>query len=221
MKNKKLSYENIRLWLDDNLDIENRTVWVNSKEDKEVEDRVNYSMAKGTIKKLLLLDNIAHSSITLYLNNQGGCVANGMAIFDCIKSIASPVNIIACGQIYSMAILILQSAKKRFAYQNTKFMFHDGEAVFGGSCDSIELQNALYKQENKKHYQIMFEKMKHIKKNNSLPPTIIKILEKYDRPLKGKFELKDIEILHKEDIHLTAQEALQLNLIDKIIQYKK
>ena len=80
--------------------------------------------------------------INLYINSPGGSVTAGLAIYDTIKYISSPVNTICLGQAATMAALILAAGKKgsRFALRSSRVMIHQPFGGVEGQASDITVQ---------------------------------------------------------------------------------
>jgi len=164
------------------------------------EKGVEYASTKKVIKNLLFLDTLNHKQITLYLNNPGGCEFNGMAIYDIIKKIKSPVKAIGIGQVMSMASIILQACKYRWLTENTTVMIHDGSFSMDSDSKSFEKWGKWSEKFRKKMYKIYYNKMK--KKNK-------------------KITLAQVEEMCSHDQILSAFQAVGFGLADKVIGSKE
>lgn len=82
--------------------------------------------------------------ILLYITSIGGDVDCGFALIDLIKSSKTPVYTINIGFEYSMGFLIGLAGHKRFAFENSKFLMHDGsQLVYNSGAkarDQMEFQ---------------------------------------------------------------------------------
>jgi ATP-dependent Clp protease protease subunit len=88
---------------------------------------VDDSSAKDIVERLMYLDmDEPGSGIALYMNTPGGGVTSGMAIYDTIKLIASPVTVIVMGMAASMGSILLCAAEKgrRLLYPGARVMIH-------------------------------------------------------------------------------------------------
>ena len=96
-------------------------------------------VASDVIAQLLYLEAINNKdNITLYINSPGGIITDGLAIYDVIQSINSPVSTLCMGQASSMAAILLASGKKgeRYALQNSKIMIHQPSIYPTGGNES-------------------------------------------------------------------------------------
>lgn len=151
--------------------------------------------ATALIIALLQLDSESHEDITLYINSPGGGISSGLAIYDTIKLISSDVITICVGLAASMASFLLASGTKgkRYALPNSEIMIH--QPLVGSSG---------YEQET--NIQILAS---HLAKTRN------KLEEIYSLNTG-----KSVEQIHKDcerDKYMTAEEALEYGLIDKIL----
>jgi ATP-dependent Clp protease protease subunit len=80
--------------------------------------------------------------VHLYINSPGGSVTSGLAIYDTLQYIKSPVSTICVGQAASMAaVLLLAGAKgKRFALPSARIMIHQPLGGAQGQATDIDIQ---------------------------------------------------------------------------------
>ncbi|HRN52559.1 MAG TPA: ATP-dependent Clp endopeptidase proteolytic subunit ClpP [Gemmatimonadaceae bacterium] len=104
---------------------------------------VNDDVANMIIAQLLFLeaDNPGRD-IHLYINSPGGSVSAGLAIYDTMQFLKSPVNTICMGLAASMgAFLLTAGAKgKRSALPNSRIMIHQPSGGASGTAADIEIQ---------------------------------------------------------------------------------
>ena len=135
--------------------------------------------------------------IQLYINSPGGSVTAGMAIYDTMQLIKSDVSTICLGDAASMgAFLLCSGAKgKRLALPNSRVMIHQPLGGAKGQATDIEIEA--------KEILRMKDMLIGIIAENSGQP-IEKVKEDCER-----------------DHFLTAQEALEYGLIDKVVTRDK
>lgn len=152
---------------------------------------INDSMANIIISELLYLDNLSNEDIYLYINSPGGSITSGMSIYDTMHFINSKVYTIGLGMCASMAAFLLSSGDERYALPNTEVMIHQ---PFGGA------------QGQATDIKIAAER-------------IIKLKEKLNKILADNTHqpLEKIYNDTERDNFLSASEALDYGLIDKII----
>ena len=83
--------------------------------------------AKDLTEKLLYLEATGPGKeITFYMNTPGGSITAGMAVYDTIKIITSPVKIVVTGMAASMGSILLSAAKKgnRYIYPHARVLIH-------------------------------------------------------------------------------------------------
>lgn len=135
--------------------------------------------------------------ISLYINSPGGSVSAGLAIYDTIHYIKCDVSTICIGLAASMGAFLLASGTKgkRFALPNSEVMIHQPLGGAQGQASDIEIQ------------------AKHIQKIKNKINTILS--EKTGQ------NLEKIEKDTDRDFYMSAQEALNYGIIDKIFEKRE
>jgi ATP-dependent Clp protease, protease subunit len=103
---------------------------------------INDQVANLIIAQLLYLESQdPEKDIYLYLNSPGGTVTSGMAIYDTMNYIRSPVSTICLGQAASMAALLLAGGApgKRRALPHARVMIHQPLGGFQGQASDIQI----------------------------------------------------------------------------------
>lgn len=161
------------------------------------ESGVDGLMAERIIKNMSLLDSINNEPITIIMNNPGGDWYHGVGIYDAIKNAKSHVTIKVLGMAMSMGSVILQAADDRIIAPSAKMMIHYGET---GIPETHSKNVKKWADENDRinveMENIYMEKMKV--KNPEL-------------------KLKQLQKMLNFDTILSAKEAVDLGLADKII----
>lgn len=103
---------------------------------------INDEVSNLIVAQLLFLESEEQKEISMYINSPGGVVSSGLAIYDTMQFIKSPVSTFCVGQAASMAAVLLASGAKgkRFALPNARIMMHQGSAGFSGSMPDIDIQ---------------------------------------------------------------------------------
>lgn len=99
-------------------------------------------VANTVIAQLLFLEaDDPDKDIYLYINSPGGIVTAGLAIYDTMNYIKSPVSTICIGQAASMGALLLCSGTKgkRFSLPHARIMIHQPLGGFQGQATDIEI----------------------------------------------------------------------------------
>jgi ATP-dependent Clp protease protease subunit len=104
---------------------------------------INDDVANIVIAQLLFLDaDNPERDIHLYINSPGGSVSAGLAIYDTMQFLKSPVNTICMGLAASMAAFLLAAGRKtkRSALPHARIMIHQPSGGAQGSAADIEIQ---------------------------------------------------------------------------------
>jgi len=104
---------------------------------------INDDVANMIIAQLLFLDaDNPGRDIYLYLNSPGGNVSSGMAIYDTMQFLRSPVATICMGMAASMGSFLLAAGRagKRSALPHSRIMIHQPSGGASGSASDIEIQ---------------------------------------------------------------------------------
>ena len=190
MATKKVDTENILLLLDRGIHLPSRTIFLTGDITRETVD--------STIKGLSLLNHLSsEDSIRLVLNSDGGEVNQGLALMDCIASIASIVTIDVVGEACSMAAIILQAGDIRRLSPSARVMIHVGSEGYEENHATIIKRWAKYQAKEDK---ICTDKL------------LVRIREKHPG-----FTRQRLSRLLDFDTILTATEAIELGLADEII----
>ena len=154
---------------------------------------IDDGLANSIVAQLLYLDSVNHNPINLYINSPGGSITAGMAIYDTMNYIKSKVSTICIGMAASMAAFLLSSGERgmRFILPNGEVMIH--QPLGGARGQATEIQIAA-------------ERILKLKKK------LNEILSKNT----GQ-SLEKIQNDTERDYFLSAEEALEYGLVDKIL----
>ena len=158
---------------------------------------VNDTTASLVVAQLLYLEGQdPDKDISLYINSPGGVITAGMAIYDTMQYIKCDVSTICMGMAASMgAFLLAAGAKgKRYALPNAEIMIHQPSGGAQGQATDIQIQAERILQKKKSLNTILAER-------TGQPYEVI---------------CKDTE----RDNFMTAQQAMEYGLIDKVIATK-
>lgn len=157
-------------------------------------DEVNDATASLVVAQLLYLEaQDPEKDISLYINSPGGSVTAGFAIYDTMQYIKCDVSTICMGMAASMGAFLLSAGTKgkRYALPNSDIMIHQPSGGAQGQATEIEIT------------------AKHILKTKA---KLNKILAENTG--------KPIEVIAQDterDNFMSAEEALEYGLIDKVI----
>ena len=155
---------------------------------------VNDDVSNSLVAQLLFLQSDdPKADIHLYINSPGGSVTAGMAIYDTMQFVTCDVATYCVGQAASMGALLLAAgaAGKRHALPNSRIMIHQPSAGMQGTAEDIMIHANEYKKTKEKLNRILLE---HTGKS-----------------------LEEIEADTDRDNFMSAEEALEYRLIDKVI----
>jgi ATP-dependent Clp protease, protease subunit len=157
-------------------------------------DEIDTHIANVITAQLLLLDSEDNQKdITIYINSPGGSVIDGLAIYDTMQHITAPINTVCIGMAASMGSIILLggSPGKRFALKNSTIMIHQGSGGTKGQATDIEI------------YTRELLRLEHLINEIMMFHT--------GQPLEKL--VKD----QMRDNYMTAQQACEYNLVDKVL----
>ena len=104
---------------------------------------VNDQSANLVVAQLLFLESEnPNKDIAFYINSPGGVVSSGLAMYDTMQYIRSPVSTVCIGQAASMGSLLLCAGAKgkRYALPNSRVMVHQPSGGAQGQATEIEIQ---------------------------------------------------------------------------------
>ena len=152
---------------------------------------IDSNLANIVNAQLLFLDSQNNNEITIYINSPGGSVYDGLAIYDTIHMIKSPVKTVCIGLAASMASILLTTGTKRYALPHSRIMIHQPlGGVKGQASDIVITANEITKIKDELN-QILAAKTGQ---------SLDKIYKDTDR-----------------DFYMTAKEAKDYGIMDDII----
>ena len=158
-------------------------------------EEVNHASAGVVVAQLLYLEGQDPSKdISLYINSPGGSVTDGMAIYDTMQYIKCDVSTICMGMAASMGAFLLAAGTpgKRYSLPNSDIMIHQPSGGAQGQATDIEIHANHILHTKKKLNEILAA-------NTGQPYEVI---------------ARDTE----RDNFMTAQQALEYGIIDKVIE---
>src|SRR5258707_492525 len=102
---------------------------------------VEDGMATLTVAQLLFLESEnPKKEIAMYINSPGGVVTSGLAIYDTMQYVRSPVSTVCMGMAASMGSFLLMAGEPgaRIALPNARIMVHQPSGGFSGQASDIE-----------------------------------------------------------------------------------
>ena len=160
---------------------------------------VNDMTANLVVAQMLFLESQNSTDpINFYINSPGGAVTAGLGIYDTMQFIKSPVSTIVMGQACSMGSFLAQAgeAGQRLVLPNSRTMIHQPSGGAGGQATDMEIQVKEILKMKKNLTEIYV-------KHNSVGKT-------YD----------ELALAMERDNFMSAQEAVDFGLADKVIERK-
>ena len=157
-------------------------------------EEVNDTTASLIVAQLLYLEaQDPDKDIQFYINSPGGVITSGLAIYDTMQYIKCDVATICIGMAASMGAFLLSAGTKgkRMALPNAEIMIHQPSGGAQGQATDIQIQA--------RRIQAMKQKLNEILAANTGKP------------------LEQIAADTERDNFMTAQEALEYGIIDKVI----
>ncbi len=160
--------------------------------------QVTDQMAQDVITRLLLLEQEdPKAPVTVYINSPGGSADSGFAIYDMMKMIRCPVQTVAVGLCASAGVTIFMGGSKGMKYTlpYARFLLHQPSTGAYGQASDLEIT----------------------------AKEILRLREVYAEIIQKEMGLDKQKLLEdaNRDFWLSAQEALDYGLLDKIITNRK
>ncbi|MGQ9866847.1 MAG: ATP-dependent Clp protease proteolytic subunit [Pseudanabaenaceae cyanobacterium] len=177
------------------------TQWINIYERLSLEriiflsGEVTDGLANSAIARMLYMDSEdPNKDIYFYINSPGGSVTAGLAIFDTMQHIKAPVSTICFGLAASMGSFLLMAGTpgKRFALPSARIMIHQPSGGTRGQASDIEI-------EAREILRLKRKLNEEYAKRTGQP------LEKIERDM-------------ERDYYMSAQEAVEYGLIDRVLE---
>ena len=159
----------------------------------------NENLEKTLSNIAALMKEDATSEIQLLINSHGGATGIGMAFYDSVRSLLK-VNLttIGTGDVNSSGVTILLSGKKRYLTKNTTILLHLAGRTFGTEkrFSTLDMEDIL-KEDKVKDYQYACV---------------------VSNATEGRFSPEKVLELMRLNTVLTAEEAVQMGLADKVLE---
>jgi len=142
---------------------------------------------------LFLESENPNKDISFYINSPGGVVSAGLAIYDTMQYIRSPVSTVCVGQAASMGSLLLAAGAKgkRYALPNARVMVHQPSGGAQGQATDIEIQA--------REILTLRKRLNEIYVHHTGQP------------------IEAIESKLERDSYMSAQEALEFGIVDEVV----
>ena len=158
---------------------------------------VNDNMSTIVQAQLMLLDSIDHNDITMHIDTGGGSVKSGLSMVDVMDYIDSDIRTVNTGMSASMGSILLGAGTKgkRGSLRFSRTMLHQSSGGFRGNIQDAEIDMVEWKKLNQQLFDLL-----------------------------GGYCDKKPEVVMKDasrDLWLSADEALNYGIIDKVVKKKK
>lgn len=157
-------------------------------------EEVNDHVASLICAQLLFLESEdPEKEIYMYINSPGGVVSSGLAIYDTMRYVTCPVATLCMGQAASMGALLLTAGSPglRYALPHSRIMIHQPSGGFRGQATDIDI---------------------HAREVLRLKKMLNEIMAEHS----GQ-SVERIEQLTERDNFMSAAEAVELGLIDRVL----
>lgn len=155
-------------------------------------------VASLVVAQLLFAESVnPKREIAMYINSPGGIVTSGLAIYDTMQYIRSPVSTVCIGQAASMGSLLLAAGEKgmRICLPNARVMVHQPSGGFRGQASDIERHAEDIIATKRRLNQI------YVKHTGQTYETIERTLDR--------------------DHFMTAEEAMKFGIVDRVFEKRE
>ncbi|KZT68779.1 hypothetical protein DAEQUDRAFT_309447 [Daedalea quercina L-15889] len=155
-----------------------------------------------TVAQLLFLEAEETSKpIHLYINSPGGSVTAGLAIYDTMQYVSSPIHTYCVGQACSMGSLLLAAGErgKRHALPNSTIMIHQPSGGASGQASDIAI---------------------HAKEILRVREQLTRIYQRHCNKEGESVDegIRRFELALERDYFMTAQEAFEFGIVDSVLE---
>lgn len=173
--------------------LQERIICLNGKVD-------NYMSASIVAQLLWLESDTPDKPIIMYINSPGGSVTSGMAIYDTMTYIKSPVSTVCVGGAASMAAILLAGgeAGKRYALPHSSIMVHQPLGGTSGQASDILIYANQIQRIRDQTNKIMLHHLNKAKGHE-------------------KYTLEQVNDLMERDRYMSVDEALEVGVIDEVL----
>lgn len=154
---------------------------------------IDDQVANLVIAQLLYLDSEGRGPITMYINSPGGVIYAGLAIYDTMKLLKSPVSTVAVGATMSMGTVILTAGAKgqRYALPHATVHMHPAGGGAKGYTEDVRI---AYMEQERLQSQLFHLIARH-----------------------SNHTVTEIEEAFRRDRFMNAAEALAFGLVDEVL----
>ena len=162
-----------------------------------ITEEVNDDTCRMLIQQLMYLDSEnSEDEITLYINSPGGMVSSGLAVYDAMRMVRSPVRTVCIGTAASMGAMLFLAGDRREMLPHTRIMIHDPS--YGGGNYA-----------GKKPHEIQ----KEVDELNKTREVICKIIAE-----RTSHSIEEIYEKTRTDCYFNAEEAIEFGLATAVAE---
>lgn len=162
-----------------------------------LENEITSPLIQDTIRQMMYLEKLDDTAeITLYINSPGGDVYSGLALYDFIANMKSPIKTVCMGSAASMGAILFLAVDRRLMLKHSRLMIHD-PSYGGGSFAGM------------KPHEIQQE----VDSLNECKKTLVEIIAEKT----GK-SMEEIGKLTERDAFFTPKEAIEFGLATGIYE---
>jgi ATP-dependent Clp protease protease subunit len=199
-KDKQLDVS-LGYWFESGVFLKNRIIYVEGEYLRDDFNELSLATFGRFFKAITALEADGDVPINIVLNTIGGDVDCGYAMYDRIRQSPCPIQIIGYGAVMSMGAVVLQAADERVLSPNTTMMLHEGIMSSG------DVQPKTFKAWGEQAVKEIdrMALILHSRMVNKLP----------------KLTLKEVKDKFHDDWILSAPEAVEMGLADRILEFRK
>lgn len=171
---------------------------------------VNDHSANLVVAQMLFLESEnPNEPINFYINSPGGAVTAGLSIYDTMRYINAPVHTIVMGQACSMGSFLAQAGEPghRYVLPNSRTMIHRVSSGTPGTRGSVHVQELEFE-----------DATRHFEESKAINKRLTELYVKHNTA--GKTYDEMFETM-KFDTFLTAEDAVDFGLADKVVEHKE
>lgn len=177
---------------DNDVDIISRSIYIGRASSSQNGEEIGPDALARLLQALITLERKSSSPVTIYLNTEGGCLWNVLGMYDIIKASSLSVTIVGVGRIWSCGSILMQAADYRMMTPHSIMLIHGGDISVSGH----PLQGRAWIDAEKEATDVVAEMYAERSHKNA----------NYFKRVMNR----------AQDTIYTAQEALELGLIDEI-----
>lgn len=178
-------------WEND-VDITSRSIYIGRASSSSNGEEIGPDALARLLQALVVLERKSASPVTVYVNTEGGCLWNVLGMCDIISASSLSVTIVGVGRVWSSGSILMQAADYRMMTPNSTMLLHGGDMAISGH----PLNGKAWVEAERKATHTVASM--YAERSNKDVNYFKRIMNR------------------AQDTILTAQEALELGLIDEV-----